>query len=106
MLPDAVGIYQVNARNANANRHPLAPLARRLEERELQRRVGIHNFSDMSRLLALASPDIVDLLRINTVVRGTSSALGMTMVERVRIFSAIAHRGLPPRGSRLPHVHR
>jgi aarF domain-containing kinase len=61
----------------------------------------------MAQLLATTSRDIVDLLRINTVIRATSSALGVTMAERIRIYSAIAHRGLPRRrgGGGEQYIH-
>ncbi len=42
---------------------------------------------------------VTRLCRISTVIRASSAALGVTMAERLRIYSSVAVRGLPPRGS-------
>lgn len=76
------------------------------EERELQRKVGINNFGDITQLLATASRALVDVLRINTVIRGTSNLLGVTMAERIHMYSGIAIQGLPRRGATDKHMHR
>ncbi|GLC68771.1 hypothetical protein PLESTF_000735000 [Pleodorina starrii] len=66
------------------------------EERALRERLGIRGFGDMSALLASVSRHLVDLLRVVTVVRAASAALGVTMAERLQIYSGVAARGLPP----------
>lgn len=52
-----------------------------------------------------ASRELVELLRINTVIRGVSNTLGISMEERKRLFAGAARKGLPPRSLRAPHVH-
>ncbi|KAF5826968.1 hypothetical protein DUNSADRAFT_1655 [Dunaliella salina] len=52
-----------------------------------------------------ASRDLVELLRINTVVRAVSNQLGVTMDERKRVFAWFARRGLPPYYVHAPHIH-
>ncbi|GFR41974.1 hypothetical protein Agub_g2774, partial [Astrephomene gubernaculifera] len=54
------------------------------EERALRERLGIRGFGDMSALLAAVSRHLVELLRVVTVVRAASAALGVTMGERLR----------------------
>ena len=54
---------------------PACVCAVRVEERTLQQSVGITGFSDITSLLASASKDLVELLRINTVVRGVTNQL-------------------------------
>ena len=54
---------------------PVPPPLRRKEEKALQRSVGINGFSDMALLLSSAPRDLVELLRINTVIRSSSSLL-------------------------------
>lgn len=56
-------------------------------------------------LAQTASRDLVELLRINTVVRAVSNQLGVTMEERKRVFAWFARRGLPPCFVRAPHIH-
>jgi len=50
----------------------------RREEEALQRSVGVRGFSDFATLLSTAPHDVVELLRINSVVKATSNALGVT----------------------------
>ena len=47
----------------------------RKEELALQRSVGVKKFSDMTVLLASAPRDIVEVLRINAVIRSSSTIL-------------------------------
>mmetsp|Transcript_28800 Transcript_28800/g.73421 ORF Transcript_28800/g.73421 Transcript_28800/m.73421 type:complete len:584 (-) Transcript_28800:963-2714(-) len=77
----------------------------REEERALQRSVGINGFGDMAALLQHASRELVELLRINTIIRGVANQLGIGMEERKRIFATFARKGLPPRWQRGPQVH-
>ena len=53
----------------------LTPTLRRQEERKLQRAAGINSFGDMAALLASAPRDLVELLRVNTVIRGVANQL-------------------------------
>ncbi|KAG2491437.1 hypothetical protein HYH03_010223 [Edaphochlamys debaryana] len=80
----------------------------RAEEDALRRRLGIRGFGDMTALLSAVSRHLVDLLRVVTVIRASSAALGVTMAERLRIFSEVAHKGLPPRrgGPKALYLHR
>ncbi|PNW84595.1 hypothetical protein CHLRE_03g150600v5 [Chlamydomonas reinhardtii] len=69
----------------------------RAEEAALRARLGIRGFGDMTALLSAVSRHLVDLLRVVTVIRASSAALGVTMPERLRIYSQVAAKGLPPR---------
>ncbi|GAX82134.1 hypothetical protein CEUSTIGMA_g9562.t1 [Chlamydomonas eustigma] len=77
----------------------------RAEERALQRSVGINKFSDMALMLSTAPRDLVEMLRINTVIRASSTLLGVNMQDRKRIFAWFARRGLPNMSNRGAHVH-
>ncbi|GLI59471.1 hypothetical protein VaNZ11_001354 [Volvox africanus] len=68
----------------------------RAEERALRERIGVRTLGDMTSLLSTVSRNLVELLRVVTVVRAASAALGVTMAERLQIYSAVAARGLPP----------
>ncbi|KAG2440120.1 hypothetical protein HXX76_004234 [Chlamydomonas incerta] len=69
----------------------------RAEEAALRARLGIRGFGDMTALLSAVSRHLVDLLRVVTVIRSSSAALGVTMPERLLIYSQVAVKGLPPR---------
>ncbi|KAL6757375.1 ABC1 family-domain-containing protein [Haematococcus lacustris] len=77
----------------------------RVEERALQRAAGISGFGDMANLLSTAPRDLVELLRIHTVIRSVSSQLGVSMEERKRICAWYAAQGLPPRWQRAAHIN-
>ena len=53
----------------------------------------------------VASRDLVELLRINTVIRAVSNQLGVSMEERKRVFAWFARSGLPPCYVHAPHIH-
>ncbi|GIL77243.1 hypothetical protein Vretimale_3082 [Volvox reticuliferus] len=66
------------------------------EERALRERIGVRTLGDMTSLLSTVSRNLVELLRVVTVVRTASAALGVTMAERLQIYSVVAAGGLPP----------
>eukprot|EP00200_Dunaliella_tertiolecta_P002129 CAMPEP_0202345886 /NCGR_PEP_ID=MMETSP1126-20121109/4923_1 /ASSEMBLY_ACC=CAM_ASM_000457 /TAXON_ID=3047 /ORGANISM="Dunaliella tertiolecta, Strain CCMP1320" /LENGTH=529 /DNA_ID=CAMNT_0048937235 /DNA_START=217 /DNA_END=1806 /DNA_ORIENTATION=+ len=101
-----VGNFLAGERGASILPVLLTHAARtREEERRLQQSLGIEGFSDMSELLQTASRDLVELLRINTVIRAVSNQLGVSMDERKRVFAWFARRGLPPYYVHAPHIH-
>jgi hypothetical protein len=58
----------------HAHKHTRAR-ARSVEERALQQAVGVKGFGDMAALMAEAPRDLIELLRINTVIRAASNRL-------------------------------
>ena len=46
-----------------------------MDEVALQRKYGVRGFGDLMQTLALVPRDIMELLRINTVIRASSSQL-------------------------------
>eukprot|EP00798_Chlamydomonas_sp_ICE-L_P018837 gene18837-25385_t len=77
----------------------------REEEQAVRAKAGFDRFSDMTAMMASVSRELVELLRINTVIRGVSSQLGINMQDRKRICAWYARQGLPPRSRQKPHIH-
>lgn len=77
----------------------------RTEELALQKKYGVKGFGSMTLMLSLIPRDLMELLRINTVIRSSSSLLGIKMGERKRIFAWYARRGMPRADASGDHIH-
>lgn len=61
---------------------------------EVQRQAGVSSFADISRVLASAPRELVEVLRIGATIRHTTSALGESNAERIANSAAFAAKGL------------
>lgn len=77
----------------------------RREQRRLRRSIGVKNFGDINMMLSAAPRDVVELVRITTMIRKSSLILGVSNEERQRILANYAFKGLPWIESQEGHVH-
>lgn len=79
----------------------------RAEENALRAKVGVSGVSDIMAMMSSSEVpnELKDLLRISTVIRASSSSLGVSMGDRLRINGTFAKKGLPARGGGAGHIN-
>ncbi|MEW5315816.1 MAG: hypothetical protein WDW38_007220 [Sanguina aurantia] len=79
----------------------------RAEENALRAKVGVSGVSDIMAMMSSSEVpnELKDLLRISTVIRASSSSLGVSMGDRLRINGTFARKGLPARGGGAGHIN-
>ena len=60
------------------------------ERKQLRERLGITSPADFGRLLQLLPRELIDCLRVTSVVRGIAASLGGTIHDRLRINATYA----------------
>lgn len=60
----------------------------------MQRAAGVSSMGDITNVLSTAPRNIVELLRIASVIRSVTAALGTSLGDRARICGAYALRGV------------
>ncbi|KAK9795900.1 hypothetical protein WJX73_003785 [Symbiochloris irregularis] len=64
------------------------------ERARLRERLGISSPADLGRLLQMLPRELVDVMRVNSVVRGIAASLGATVHDRLRINATYALKGM------------
>jgi aarF domain-containing kinase len=77
----------------------------RREQRKLRRSIGVKNVGDINKMLSSAPRDLVELIRVTTMIRKSSLVLGVSNEERQRVLGSYAFKGLPWIDSKDPHIH-
>lgn len=78
----------------------------RREQRRLRRSVGVKNIGDFNKMLSAAPRDLIELVRVTTMIRKSSLALGVSNEERQRVLGSYAFKGLPAVDSKDRHIHQ
>eukprot|EP00798_Chlamydomonas_sp_ICE-L_P008829 gene8830-71_t len=74
------------------------------EEQAVRKQAGLTKFTDMTAMMAAVNKELVELLRINSIIRSVSSKLGLTVLDRMRMYAWYVRRGIPPQGLQANYI--